>query len=428
MVAIIGRKIPTTGVEGAQAGGLGNVFDKFASVLADPLTPELKRQKLLELNQGVLGRQMQADTLEAMRPTGTLDAINFYKGGVLSGAPNVSVPLGVYSLVHGAGSQQAADAAVGAGHPYQGTAPGMQAQLANNLAQIKAKADSEFVPVSGPNGVSVYGRAGESVGQPIPPSAQAIKNVSFWDPNTRNVYQSQDGGQTVFVGANRVPVAGSGLQPVSFEQAVAQTQDTMTQRSMGALPPASGQPSRAALAAEMTSGPTAPIKHEINTLAGLIGAGEAFPQTNEARNYLTNLVNTTRNTLAAAPGRVSVQAQQWAAEPFPQPGWFGMTGINAEEQKNNVYRTVSHLREVYDTVRQEASDPSLPPQERQKYAAYLHGLANTIRMWEAPANAPQTAGAPAPQAPAVPAAGGAQAAPTQPERWERVNGVLQRVQ
>ena len=68
MVAIIGRKIPTTGVMGAQAGGLGNVFTGLANVLADPLTPEIKRQKLLELNQGVLGRQMQADTLEAARP------------------------------------------------------------------------------------------------------------------------------------------------------------------------------------------------------------------------------------------------------------------------------------------------------------------------------------------------------------------------
>ena len=311
----------------------------------------------------------------------------------------------------------------------------MQAQLENQLAQIRAQeetkkaiADNALVPVPGPGGAAVYGRKGEAVGQPIPSSATTIRNVSFWDPSTRSVYQSQDGGQTVFVGANRVPVAGSGLQPISPEQAVAQTQDIMTQRSMGALPPPSGQPSRAALAAETTSGPLAPFKHELNTMAGLIGAGEAFPQTNEARNYLTNLVNTTRNTLSAAPGRVSVQAQQWAAEPFPQPGWLGMTGINAEEQKNNVYRTISHLREVYDTVRQEALDPGLPPQERQKYAAYLHGLANTIRMWEAPTNAPQTAGAPAPQVPTAPTTGGAQAAPAAPERWERVNGMLQRVQ
>ncbi len=51
MVAIIGRKLPTTGGAGGQSGGLGNVFDQLAATLADPLTPELKRQKIRELTR-----------------------------------------------------------------------------------------------------------------------------------------------------------------------------------------------------------------------------------------------------------------------------------------------------------------------------------------------------------------------------------------
>ena len=86
MVAIIGRKIPTTGVMGAQAGGLGNVFTGLANVLADPLTPEIKRQKLLGLEQGVRGRSIMADAIAAARAAhGQVDPYDLSRGGVLSG-------------------------------------------------------------------------------------------------------------------------------------------------------------------------------------------------------------------------------------------------------------------------------------------------------------------------------------------------------
>lgn len=236
----------------------------------------------------------------------------------------------------------------------------------------------------------------------------STQNVSLWDPNTRQIYQSQDGGQTVLVLGQRIPVAGSGLQPVSNEQAVAQTQDNLTRQGLQPLPAAPVQPSRAALAAANTSGLGSLVQSEANRVAGIFNLGEFHPQVNADRNYLTNVVNQTRNILAAAPGRVSVQAQKWATEPFPQPNWLGVTGINAEEQQNNVLRTVQHLRDTYEMVRQEAMDPNLPPTERQKYASYLHGLGQVIQMWEAPPPASQAAPA-APAQPAQPS--GPQAAP-----------------
>lgn len=419
MVALIGRRIPTTGIQGAQAGGLGNVFSTIAGQLADPLTPEIRRQQLLGLNQKYQGTEALANAWA----NGDVNAPSAIAAAVRAGRSPQD--LGGFNLFDVAqrydlnSPEYARAYASVPGLNWRSSAPGAREQQAAELANLRERTAAELanrltiennklVPVPNPEGGAfpVYGRAGEAVGQVIPPSSTTIKNQSFWDPNTRQVYQSQDNGLTVQIGQNRVPVAGTGLQPVSNEQAVAQTQDVLTQKSLTPLPAAPSQPSRAAAAAEMTSGPTAPLKHEANVLAGLFGFGEVFPQTNEARNYLTNLVNTTRNTLMAAPGRISVQAQKWAAEPFPQPGWLGMTGINAEEQKNNVYRTIAHLRDTYETVRQEALDPNLPPAERQRYAAYLHSLQNTIHMWEAPAAATETA------AP-TPATSGAQAAPAQ---------------
>ena len=436
MVALIGRRIPTTGVQGAQAGGLGNVFNAIAARVADPLTPEIRKQQLLGLDQSVRGRQVMADAIAAAKAAGgQVDPYDLSRGGVLSGKTYPDVPLTVGANVFGAASPEATNAAVGAGHPFSGTAAGLQAQEATKLAVAKATfennlalANNKLVPVPNPEGGTspVYGRAGEAVGQAIPPS-QTVRNQSFWDPNTRQVYQSQDGGFTVQVGSNRVPVAGTGLQPVSNEQAVAQTQDVLTQKTLTPLPAPPQGESRAALAAETASGPTMVGKNIAEEVAGLLGAGTAFPATTEAKNYLTNLVNTTRNTLLAAPGRIAVQAQKWAVEPFPQAtGVFG-AGINSATQKANVYNTIQHLRDTYETVRQEAIDPNLAPAERQRFAAYLHSLKNTIGMWEAPAAAMES-NAPAAQVPTAPAPGGAQAAPAQPERWERVNGTLQRVQ
>ena len=130
MVAIIGRKIPTTGVTGAQAGGLGNVFTGLANVLADPLTPEIKRQNLLGLEQGVRGRSIMADAIAAAQAAhGQVDPYDLSRGGVLSGKTYPDVPLTVGANVFGATSPEATNAAIGAGHPYSGTAAGQQAQL-----------------------------------------------------------------------------------------------------------------------------------------------------------------------------------------------------------------------------------------------------------------------------------------------------------
>lgn len=75
MVALIGRKLPTISAPGGSSGGLGNAFDRVAAVLADPLTPEIKRQHLRTLERGnveteALSRDFAAGDINPAMVTG----------------------------------------------------------------------------------------------------------------------------------------------------------------------------------------------------------------------------------------------------------------------------------------------------------------------------------------------------------------------
>jgi len=284
---------------------------------------------------------------------------------------------------------------------------------------------NSFTPQSTPP--EAQGTDAVSAPPPMPPGSSPFTNLSpdvrhlaglptglqqFMDPNSRQVYLSNDGGQTVTVGNHRIPVQGSGLHPISNEQAVTQTQDNMTRGTAGQpLQPPPGQYSQAALDAGTTSGLKSPLQHELNATAGALGLGEVQPNTNRARENLDQLTQSTRALIAAAPGRTALTDRRWADELLPQPGWFGMTGINAAQQQNRVVSLTQHLRQVFGDVQQEATDLNTPPAQRAQMLQYLQHLGQAIRMWEAPptagaapGGAAQPGGAPAPTAGARPRA------------------------
>jgi hypothetical protein len=248
------------------------------------------------------------------------------------------------------------------------------------------------------------------------PQVRALVGVNsetpMVDPRSGQTGVSRDNGTTL---ENGQPAAG--YLPVSPDARLAQERDNNVRTQAAApLPSAPTAYPDVAKDAALTSGPKSFAQKEVNDLSGTFGLGEAFPGVNRARENLANQAQATRELIANAPGRAAVMDKKWADELIPQPGWFGVTGINATEQANRSVSLTNHLRNMYTMVQQDATDPNTPPAERVKMAAYLRNLGNVIQMREKvtpAAGAAPAAGAPqqAPQQAAQPPVAGAAQAP-----------------
>lgn len=217
----------------------------------------------------------------------------------------------------------------------------------------------------------------------------------------RNTFLSQDGGETVLIGNTRMPVAQSGLQPISNEQGVTLRQDAMTRDAASApLPAAPQQYSQAAQDAAKKAGVDAIGANVLNDVGGFWGVGELAPGYNRAGENLTNLGQLTRGVLAQIGTRDSVARERWVNDMMPALNRLGITGMNADEEKNSVVMLTQHLRQLYGYIQQNATDPNTPPADRAKMVQEMRGLSNVIQRWEAPTTPAR--GQPGPGAPVAP--------------------------
>jgi hypothetical protein len=260
----------------------------------------------------------------------------------------------------------------------------------------------------------------------LPPQIQHVAGVavpeqSLIEPRSGMTGISRDGGQTVIL-PNGATIPATGFQPVGQDAALAQARDNGV-RASAAQPlvvanPAAG---KAAADAAATSGIGAKVKtlanEELGALPGgpaviqaVTGSPQIAPATQEARATQDIRNNQARSVLLGAPGRQTVQAQQWVNDLLPQ----GSALANPATEAAKIPVIVNALKADHEQYRQLAIDPNTLPAERTKAVQTMHQIENTIRLYTEPA-AP-TAGAPAPaQQPAAPTAGAPPAAQSKPQ-------------
>jgi len=173
MVAIIGRKIPTTGVTGAQAGGLGDSFSRIAAALANPLIPALRREKLIEAERQNVGTSAVA-ARDFTDPN--LDVASVISDSIRAGLdPKYVSGMRQFGVVQREGPETAnatkAILSVPGSQPGQ-TFQGFREDLANRrgIARMQNEtaltADSRKPTLVLRNGVPTWERQSEAYGQP----------------------------------------------------------------------------------------------------------------------------------------------------------------------------------------------------------------------------------------------------------------------
>jgi hypothetical protein len=208
------------------------------------------------------------------------------------------------------------------------------------------------------------------------------------NPRTGETGISRDYGTTLENGA---PAAG--FMPTTQQGALKQERDNNT-RTFAAqpLPPAPTGYSQYEADAAKTSGLKSLGQGLLNDTAGIFGAGEVGASYNRARENLINTAQSVRQLVESAPGvRAAVAREKLADKSLPQPNLLGVTGINADEQKNRAVSTTQHLRDLYGLVQQDAMDVNTPPEERVKMVAWMHNMGHAITQMEAPAAGPEPA-------------------------------------
>lgn len=201
--------------------------------------------------------------------------------------------------------------------------------------------------------------------------------------------QSYDGGVTI--GGHP---AGAGWVQITPQEAITGTRENNDiAQAHKPLPVPPGQYSQAARDAEKTSNLGSMIQHDWNAVTGAIGGGEVGADTNRARESLAQKAAFAREVLLSTPGRATNQAQHWANDLIPQPGWSGMTEFNATTAKNKVVSLTQQLRRVYDMEATEAQDRNTDPKLRRDLLAHMVKLRRTIEQYEEPVQG----AAPAPQ-------------------------------
>lgn len=189
MVAIIGQRVSTGGgyPSGSSSSGLGDAFSRIAAVLADPLTPAIKREQLLAHEDSRISTERLRRAIEGARGTGgRVDPYELYSAGVGTGrkADDLSGFIsGIAANVLGAHAPETRNALTGEGK-YNATPEYQQRGLDNQrgIAELQAdriaaseryKTDNTPINVLGEDGQPRVGRLSESFGQrPVLPIGQ----------------------------------------------------------------------------------------------------------------------------------------------------------------------------------------------------------------------------------------------------------------
>ncbi|WLA68575.1 hypothetical protein [Bradyrhizobium diazoefficiens] len=222
------------------------------------------------------------------------------------------------------------------------------------------------------------------------------------EPRTGQTAISRDGGRTAILPDGRT-VSATGFQPVSTDAALVQARDNNV-RSSASTPLVVGDPakSQAAADAATTTGIGPKIATFFNEDLGALpaatsvlkaatGSSEIAPGVQRARSSQDIRNNQARAVLLSAPGRQTVQAQQWVNDLLPQ----GNALSNPETEAAKIPTIVKALQGDHEQIRQLVTDPNTVPAERTGLVQQLHQIENTIRMYTEPAASAATP-APAP--------------------------------
>jgi hypothetical protein len=282
---------------------------------------------------------------------------------------------------------------------------------------VSPVAPSSFVPGGAnsappypyPNPGGTHGRANAQqtgdIFANLTPQMRALIGVNneqpMVDPRSGQTGISRDYGTTL---ENGQPATG--YMPTTQEGALKQERDNNTRTFAGQpLPPSPTGYSQYASDAGKAAGLKSVVQGAANDVAGLFGVGEINPSYNRARENLTNTAQSVRQLMESAPGvRAAVAREKMADKTLPQPNFLGMTGMNADEQKNRAVSTTQHLRDLYGMVQQDAMDANTPPEERAKMVSWMHNMSHAIQQMEAPVagtQPAQAAAAPPQQQPAA---------------------------
>lgn len=347
-----------------------------------------------------------------------------------------------------------ATAAIGAGHPYEGTVPGTNllegGRNSRNAATIAGENERNRFTQGQENERNTARIAGESARseEATRRAAETQRAIAERDLALRK-WQSEHTPTTVYpIGPNGRPMPKivpqsesfgqpgkplsmdetKGLiisgaldnQPASFGDRFSATDPlanlTNDQRHMLGLPAftatenlnAPGQTDIPQLPPKPTGVPQSVIdagdvggmKAIFPRVAGgawsTLTGKEQAPQTNASVNRLGNLINDTRGT--AFPGmKDTVQREKWNAQVLPSTSLFQEGG---EHARNIAAATITKLREQYAAGVNMASDPRIPPEAKANVIRELNVLRTLIGRWEAlPEASAPVAAAPAASAP-----------------------------
>jgi hypothetical protein len=447
MVSIIGRKIPTTGAGGSQSSGIGGAFDRLAAVLADPLTPELKRQKLREMerqnvekeafSRGLAGGETDLALQSARgaaaglkpdetggfialptlgRPGADISSTGYAQAMMMGGKDYKNTPHSFYAAPQNVLSPEGRPTVAPLSKSY-----GMEPVLP--LGQVQgAFAAKTLASPTGLAGLDAQGQqfvgAAPSAGTPrnyVKDGVNFITNDGMTDARTgqplpQGGYLASPQGSAKDVGINQT--VQSGLQ----------TADLARQRFKGLL-----DYTRNIAAKDSTlfgaAGVARNLVQEGVQLAGnvaqMFGAADIREAQAKARNMAIQSTGVSPNILNEMfdPNLPAIVS---AAHLLAFQGAAALAGQSGRDLSD---RDLIIMRQVF-------GDPRSLLESRESFMAKLKTAEDIVDSMAA-ADKQFQGGAAAAQ-PTAPPAAAPQAAPTsapqQPERWDYVNGVLQRVQ
>ena len=215
-------------------------------------------------------------------------------------------------------------------------------------------------------------------------------------------YTRVSDGQVIVSSEDPAVLAQQGFQETSAEGAQAQTRDNaMRDQAAAPLPPRPTVPIQAAEDAAKAAGLGSAVQHEWNKVYGAFTGGEVGAGTNRGRENLDNLAQNTRAIVANSPGsRTALKDRELVMKNMPQPGYFGVTGASADEERNSTYSFITGLRNLYASEQKEADDRNTPDEQVKKLTSHMRELRGAIVQWEQTA-APQAGAQGAPAAPKV---------------------------